>query len=427
MKFRSETEKNVRREGNQNNAMRSAMEPLGEIHVDTGRGYRAERGAAFPPPPFPTDEDHEVARIREECDHVQFLFCVYLLVTSSLELYCGQTIRPQSETRDPEEALYWRLRGRPGDSAKRNFSAHLNRRDWHRRTRGEDDLRNIPNRKERALALDSADPMATVLAWGMGPRWAVQCCADRVEGFFIRQSRAYHKDLQLNTRGGEDSPLRWFTSWKTAKKELERRRHEAEAEEERRREKERQERERQERARAKEEERQGKPFSKWTQKEDDLVAKVSHPVAAAVQTRGLHPTATSTTTSTTKLTPTRQTPNYNAAPQPRPRREGDRQSARGPDGARREEQARTVEQEEAGGDGGGGVAAGQGGGGAAGEDVAPVDTPMDTNGGRPRGQGNSAVQTRGLHPTAGNLNDNLNYEADPHPPNSKLQRSPTRS
>lgn len=129
--------------------------------------------------------------------------------------------------------------------------------------------------------------MATVLAWGIGPRWAVKRCADRVEGFFIRQSRAYHKDLQLNTRGGDDSPLRWFTSWKTAEKELERRRHEAEAEEERRRERERRERERQERARAKEEERQGKPFSKWTQKEDDLLIKVSHPV----QTRGLHPTA----------------------------------------------------------------------------------------------------------------------------------------
>ncbi|WZN66242.1 hypothetical protein HKI87_14g78070 [Chloropicon roscoffensis] len=259
---------------------RSAMEPLGEIHVDTGRGYRAERGAAFPPPPFPTDEDHEVARIREECDHVRYLFCIYLIVTSSLELYCGQTIRPQSETRDPEEALYWRLRGRPGDGAKRNFSAHLNRRDWHRRTRGEDDLRNIPNRKERALALDSADPKATVLAWGYGPRWAVQRCADRVEGNYIRQSRAYNKDLQLNTRGGDDSPLRWFTSWKSAKEELERRRHEAEAEEERRRERERRERERQERARAKEEEarakeeeRQGKPRSKWTQKEDDLLIK----------------------------------------------------------------------------------------------------------------------------------------------------------
>ena len=74
-------------------------------------------------------------------------------------------------------------------------SAHLNLRDWHRRTLREDDLRNIPNRKERALALDSADPMATVLAWGIGPRWAVKRCADRVEGFFIRQSRAYHKDL----------------------------------------------------------------------------------------------------------------------------------------------------------------------------------------------------------------------------------------
>ena len=178
------------------------MEPLGEIHVDTGRGYRSELERAFPPPPFPTDEDHEVARIREECDHVQYLFCIYLLVTSSLELYCGQTIRPQSETRDPEEALLWRLRGRPGDGFQRNFSAHLNQRDWHRRTRGEDDLRDIPNRKERALALDSADPTATVLAWGIGPRWAVQRCADRVEGIYIRQSRAYNKDLQLNTRGG---------------------------------------------------------------------------------------------------------------------------------------------------------------------------------------------------------------------------------
>ena len=39
--------------------------------------------------------------------------------------------------------------------------------------------------------------------------------------------------------------------------------------------------------RAKEEERQGKPQSRWTQKEDDLLIKVSHPV----QTRGLHPTA----------------------------------------------------------------------------------------------------------------------------------------
>ena len=123
MKFRSETEKNVRREGNQNNARRSAMEPLGEIPVDTGRGYRSELESAFPPPPFPIDEDHEVARIRKECDHVQYLFCIYLLVTSSLELYCGQTIRPTTETRDPEEALYWRLRGRPGDNAKRSFSA----------------------------------------------------------------------------------------------------------------------------------------------------------------------------------------------------------------------------------------------------------------------------------------------------------------
>ena len=334
MKFRSETEKNVRREGNQNNAMRSAMEPLGEIHVDTGRGYRSELERAFPPPPFPTDEDHEVARIREECDHVQYLFCIYLLVTSSLELYCGQTIRPQSETRDPEEALLWRLRGRPGDGFQRNFSAHLNQRDWHRRTRGEDDLRDIPNRKERALALDSADPTATVLAWGIGPRWAVQRCADRVEGIYIRQSRAYNKDLQLNTRGGDDSPLRWFTSWKCAKKELERRRH-AEAEEERRRER----------------ERQGKPFSKWTQKEDDLLIEVSllSKHAASIQLPA---------TSTTKLTPTRQTPNYNAARPPRPRRDEDRKSARGPDGAGREGQATTVE---AGGDGGGGVAAGQGG------------------------------------------------------------------
>ena len=30
--------------------------------------------------------------------------------------------------------------------------------------------------------------------------------------------------------------------------------------------------------RAKEEERQGKPQSRWTQKEDDLLIKVSHPV-----------------------------------------------------------------------------------------------------------------------------------------------------
>ena len=64
----------------------------------------------------------------------------------------------------------------------------------------------------------------------------------------------------------------------------------------------------------------------------------------------------------------------------------------------------------------GGAAEGEG---AAGEALFQVDT----KGGRPIDRGKSAVQTRGLHPTAGNLND----EADPHPPNSKLQRSSTTS
>ena len=102
--------------------------------------------------------------------------------------------------------------------------------------------------------------------------------------------------------------------------------------------------------RAKEEERQGKPQSRWTQKEDDLLIKVSllSKHAASIQLPA---------TSTTKLTPTRQTPNYNAVPQePRKSLEKDRQSVRGPDGAGRVEQALTIEpQEEAGGDGGGGA------------------------------------------------------------------------
>ena len=92
-----------------------------------------------------------------------------------------------------------------------------------------------------------------------------------------------------------------------------------------------------------EEERQERKWPRWTQTEDDLVAKVillsKH--AASIQLPA---------TSTTKLTPTRQTPNYNAVPQEaRKSLDGDRQAAHGPDGQRREEQVLCSEEEEAAG------------------------------------------------------------------------------
>ena len=86
----------------------------------------------------------------------------------------------------------------------------------------------------------------------------------------------------------------------------------------------------------------------WTDEEDDILLKVKNSLCRRpVRTRRGPPPPRA---SSTRLTPTRQTPNYNAVPQEaRKSLDGDRQAAHGPDGQRREEQVLCSEEEEAAG------------------------------------------------------------------------------